>query len=270
MLTIYNGHYRTPAESGVRHFIQLEIGMLAHLREFTCSELMVMVSLGLHIDQRGYCFPSVSRLQEVTGLTAPTIRTAIKGLTEKQIEMKPVLLMRERKAATGRQTSNEYILFPQDDNAFDIIDEGVKVLPVTSKNLVPLEQEPNKLKKRKSNALPELDDPAYLLWIAFNDTLNPFGDHNLLTGEWMSVKFILYQMHKQGVTPEKISESTTNLVSQWGAEYVTIHSLWKHWAKAQAPAAKPRKPRAATTVEQAESAMSIMARVNNLLGGGND
>jgi len=247
MLTIFNGHYRTPETSGVRHYIQLELELLQHLKEFTPSELMVMVALGLHIDQRGYCFPSVSRLHECTGLTAPTIRSAIKGLTEKQISMRPVLLMRERKASTGRQTSNEYIVFPQDANAFASIDEGVNNLPVTSKNLVPLEQ------------------------LSFVDTVNPFGDHNLLSGEWNSVKFILYQMHQQGVTPAKIAESTQNLLSQWGAEYVTIHSLWKHWAKAQAPATKPTaKAKAKTTVEQADTAMSIMARVNQIMGASDD
>lgn len=270
MLTIYNGHYRTPEASGVRHYIQLELELLQHLKEFTPSELMVMVALGLHIDQRGYCFPSVSRLHECTGLTAPTIRSAIKGLTEKQINMRPVLLMRERKASTGRQTSNEYIVFPQDANAFNAIDEGVNNLPVTSKFLVPLEQETNKpIKRKRSHALPSEDDPAYLLWLSFVETVNPFGEHNLLTGEWNSVKFILYQMHKQGVTPTKIAESTQNLLSQWGAEYVTIHSLWKHWAKAQAPATKP-KAKARTTVEQADTAMSIMARVNQIMGVSDD
>lgn len=243
--------------------------MLQHLREFTCAELMVMISLGLHIDQRGYCFPSISRLQEVTGLTAPTIRNAIKGLTEKQIESKPVLLMRERKAASGRQTSNEYIVFPHDVNAFDIIDEGENNLPGTSKNLVPLEQEPIK-KKTKSSGLPALDDPAYLLWCSFMDNVNPFGQHILLMGEWNSVKHILYQMHKAGVTPENIAGAAANLVSQWGAEYVTIHSLWKHWSKAQAPASTPRKAKTVSTVEQADTAMSIMARVNQMIGGGND
>jgi hypothetical protein len=243
--------------------------MLSHLKEFTCSELMVMIALGLHIDQRGYCFPSISRLQEVTGLTAPTIRNAIKGLTEKEIETKPVLLMRERKTSNGRQTSNEYIVFPHDENAFNTLDEGSNILPVPSKNLVPLEQEPIK-KKTKVSGLPATDDPAYRLWESFMDAVNPFAQHTLLLGEWNSVKHILYQMHKAGVTTENISGAASNLVSQWSAEYVTVHSLWKHWSKAQAPATTTRKAKAVSTVTQAETAMGIMARVNQMIGGGND
>jgi len=270
MLSIFNGHYRTPSESGQRHFIQVECEVLKHLKDFTCSEWMVLTALGLHIDARGYCFPSVSRIQEVTGLTAPTIRTAIKGLCDKTIESKPVLLMRERTAKGGRQTSNEYIVFPQDANAFTRLDgegEGENILRVASKNLVPLEQEQNN-KKKTINSLPKDNDPAFLLWKAFWDTHNPFTERRLMAGEWKSVRHVLYQMVQNGITPDVMSGATSNLMLTWGSEFVTIHSLWKHWSKAVATEQKPKAK--LTTIQQAQNASGIMARVNALMGGDND
>lgn len=261
MITIFNGRSRTATSTSERTFVQVEHTILRHLHEFTPSEWMVFCALALHIDDNGYCFPSMSRIETVTGMSAPTIRSAMKGLTEKSIEGRPILLMRPRHTSEGRQTSNEFILFPGD--------EGKDFDTLTPKNLIPLEQEPKKqesLVKRKK-AKTEIPDPgsddrnlyeAYRLFRFPDQPIDVFTN-----AEWKDASLTIWQMLRAGVTPESLTMACNNLAIKWGnrKDMVTLRALWKHWSTAND--FSRQIARRNTTIDHAQQAVSVLQSIRN-------
>lgn len=262
MITIFNGRSRSATSSSERTFVQVEHTILRHLHEFTASEWMVFCSLALHIDDTGYCFPSMSRIETVTGMSAPTIRSAMKGLTEKTIEGKPILIMRPRHTTEGRQTSNEFVLFPGE--------EGKDFDTLTPKNLVPLKQEPNKLnslikKKRTKTDVPDKGSDDRNLYEAYRLFRFPDQPIDMFTNaEWKDASLVVWQMLRQGVTAEALTRASENLASKWGnrKDMVTLRALWKHWSTAN-DFSRQVAVRNPTTINHAQSAVSILQSIRN-------
>jgi hypothetical protein len=262
MITIFNGRSRSATSSSERTFVQVEHTILRHLNEFTPSEWMVFCALALHIDDAGYCFPSMSRIETVTGMSAPTIRSAMKGLSEKSIEGRPILLMRPRHTSEGRQTSNEFVLFPGE--------EGKDFDTLTPKNLIPLEQEPKKQesltkKRRTKTEIPEPGSDDRTLYEAYRMFRFPDQPIDKFTNaEWKDASLVIWQMLRQGVTPEMLTRASENLANKWGnrKDMVTLRALWKHWSTAN-DFSRQVPVRNATTINHAQSAVGVLQSIRN-------
>lgn len=262
MITIFNGRSRSATSSSERTFVQVEHTILRHLHEFTASEWIVFCALALHIDDTGYCFPSMSRIETVTGMSAPTIRSAMKGLTEKTIDGRPVLIMRPRHTTEGRQTSNEFVLFPGE--------EGKDFDTLTPKNLVPLKQEPKEpeslVKKRKAKTeIPEPGSDDRTLYEAYRTFRFPSQSVSTFTNsEWKDASLIVWQMLRAGVTPESLTMACHNLAKKWGnrTDMVTLRALWKHWSTAN-DFTRQVATRNATTIDHAQQAVSVLQSIRN-------
>jgi len=270
MVTIFNGRSRTASASKDTSFIQVEHKMLKHLKLFTGNEWLVFTSLALHIDDEGRCFPSMARIMHVTGLSAPTIRTAMKGLQSKMIDECPVLAVNERFAEGNRQTSNEFILFPGYQGEKPVEGEGKDICTGEGANLL----DPfNKSKKEQDSSLqkrtrgrvqkmPKEDDPARILYEAYRLWLFPSRIASDFTlGEWQSVNHVLRQLCHRDVDERILIDACENLRSRWGnKEMVTLNALWKHWTTATTPVTQVVSTN--TTTSAAQNARNIMDAIN--------
>lgn len=276
MVTIFNGRSRTASTSQDTSFIQVEHKMLKHLKAFSGNEWLVFTALALHIDNEGRCFPSMARIMHVTGLSAPTIRAAMRGLQSKEIEGSAVLTVNERFAEGNRQTSNEFILFPgfggekplEGEGKDSCTGEGVKTLDPFNKNQNEQDSSLQKRTRGKISKMPKTDDPAYLLYMSFRRARGWDDDFNL--GEWQGVHLLLREMVRAGVTPDDLYYRTYNLMGQWKTEsMVTIRAVWKHWSTATTPAivAVPRSGKP-TTIDTARSAVNIMESIKGISNSG--
>ena len=276
MVTIFNGRSRTASTSQDTSFIQVEHKMLKHLKSFSGNEWLVFTALALHIDNEGRCFPSMARIMHVTGLSAPTIRAAMRGLQSKEIEGSAVLTVNERFAEGNRQTSNEFVLFPgfggekplEGEGKDSCTGEGVKTLDPFNKNQNEQDSSLQKRTRGKISKMPKTDDPAYLLYMSFRRARGWDDDFNL--GEWQGVHLLLREMVRAGVTPDDLYYRTYNLMGQWKTEsMVTIRAVWKHWSTATTPAivAVPRSGKP-TTIDTARSAVNIMESIKGISNSG--
>ena len=276
MVTIFNGRSRTASTSQDTSFIQVEHKMLKHLKSFSGNEWLVFSALALHIDNEGRCFPSMARIMHVTGLSAPTIRAAMRGLQSKEIEGSAVLTVNERFAEGNRQTSNEFVLFPgfggekplEGEGKDSCTGEGVKTLDPFNKNQNEQDSSLQKRTRGKISKMPKTDDPAYLLYMSFRRARGWDDDFNL--GEWQGVHLLLREMVRAGVTPDDLYYRTYNLMGQWKTEsMVTIRAVWKHWSTATTPAivAVPRSGKP-TTIDTARSAVNIMESIKGISNSG--
>lgn len=276
MVTIFNGRSRTASTSQDTSFIQVEHKMLKHLKSFSGNEWLVFTALALHIDNEGRCFPSMARIMHVTGLSAPTIRAAMRGLQSKEIEGSAVLTVNERFAEGNRQTSNEFVLFPgfggekplEGEGKDSCTGEGVKTLDPFNKNQDEQDSSLQKRTRGKISKMPKTDDPAYLLYMSFRRARGWDDDFNL--GEWQGVHLLLREMVRAGVTPDDLYYRTYNLMGQWKTEsMVTIRAVWKHWSTATTPAivAVPRSGKP-TTIDTARSAVNIMESIKGISNSG--
>lgn len=279
MVTIFNGRSRTASTSQDTSFIQVEHKMLKHLKMFTGNEWLVFTALALHIDDEGRCFPSMARIMHVTGLSAPTIRTAMKGLQAKQIEGNSVLTVNERFAEGNRQTSNEFILFPgfggekplEGEGKDSCTGEGVKTLDPFNKNQNEQDSSLQKRTRGRVLKMPKEDDPARILYEAYRMWLYPdrmASDFTL--GEWQGVHHVLRQMCHKGIDADTLMFACNNLLSRWRSkEMVTLNALWKHWSTAITPVIVdvPRSGKP-TTIDTARSAVNIMESIKGMSNSG--
>jgi hypothetical protein len=289
MISIFNGRLRNLQESHSTSFIQIEHRILKHMKHFTSAEWMVFCAISLHADANGVCFPSIPRLVETTGLSAPTVRNALSGLESKVIDGYKVM-QRTARFSDKRQTSNEYVIFPgspsvegernlQGEGKVFYRGEGKEICTPINKNQLEQESINNipsvpevvvpkvATKKRSKVSLPKDDDPARELYIAFRQWRYPDQDAtDFNVTEWKSVYFILYQMVNKSVSPETLVNACKNLTLKWGnVQMVSINSLWKHWSTATQLSAPIGTPIAkATTKDHATSAVDVMKFVREM------
>jgi hypothetical protein len=211
MITVFNGKSFGLSGGKASGFVQIDRLLVDHITEFTPSGFVVFMVIVMHVDNEGYCWPSIKRLTECTGLSEATVRTALHYLTGMKINGKRLLEINARVSANGRTTSNGYKLFP------DSIDHDPDV-KVTS-----VKQERKQIEKE--------DDPAYGLYSAFKYARWGLAFESPVSErEWKDVRLTIWQMHKAGVTSEDVQIRTKVLLSKWkNAEMVTVRSLWKHW-----------------------------------------
>jgi len=212
MITVFNG--KSFGLSGERSsgFVQIDRLLINHITSFTPSGFVVFMALVMHVDNDGYCWPSIKRLVECTGLSETTVKTALHYLTGMKINDKRLLEINARTSPSGRTTSNGYKLFPDSVEH----DPDVKVTSV---------------KQERKDTVKE-DDPAFILYKQFKMARYKFPTLELLTisdKEWKDVRLTIWQMHKAGVTVDDIHIRTIELLSKWKPEMVTVRSLWKHW-----------------------------------------
>jgi len=112
MITVFNG--KSFGLSGERSsgFVQIDRLLVNHITSFTPSGFVVFMALVMHVDNDGYCWPSIKRLVECTGLSETTVKTALHYLTGMKINEKRLLEINARTSPNGRTTSNGYKLFP--------------------------------------------------------------------------------------------------------------------------------------------------------------
>lgn len=192
-------------------FVQIDRLLVEHITDFTQSGFVVFMVIVMHVDNEGYCWPSIKRLIECTGLSEATVRNALHYLTGMKINGKRLLEVNPRTSSNGRTTSNGYKLFP------DSIDhnEDVKVTSV---------------KQVKAEVIKE-DDPAFPVYKAFKRARWGIVSESAITDkEWKDVRLTIWQMHKAGVTSTDVEQRVNTLLNKWkNPEMVTVRSLWKHW-----------------------------------------
>lgn len=218
MITVFNG--RSFGLSGEKSsgFVQIDRLLVDHITEFTPSGFVVFMVIVMHVDNNGYCWPSIKRLVECTGLSEATVRNSLHYLTGMKINGKRLLEINGRTSPSGRTTSNGYKLFP------DSVDHDTDV-KVTS------------VKQDKKDTAKE-DDPAFLLYKQFKMTRWDLPSTELLTvtdKEWKDVRLTIWQMHKAGVTGDDVFIRTKVLMKKWKPEMVTVRSLWRHWDSHASP-----------------------------------
>jgi hypothetical protein len=182
------------------------------------------MALVMHVDNDGYCWPSIKRLVECTGLSETTVKTALHYLTGMKINEKRLLEVNGRTSPSGRTTSNGYKLFPDSVDH----DPDVKVTSV----------------KQERKDVAKEDDPAYGLYSSFKQVRWGIAFESPITDrEWKDVRLTIWQMHKAGVTCDDVQIRTKVLLSKWtNKEMVTVRSLWKHWETHAAPTyGKPKE-----------------------------
>lgn len=211
MITVFNGKSFGLSGGKASGFVQIDRLLVDHITEFTPSGFVVFMVIVMHVDNEGYCWPSIKRLTECTGLSEATVRTALHYLTGMKINGKRLLEINARVSTNGRTTSNGYKLFPDSIDH----DPDVKVTSV----------------KQERKEIAKEDDPAYGLYSAFKYARWGLAFESPVSErEWKDVRLTIWQMHKAGVTSEDVQIRTKVLLSKWkNAEMVTVRSLWKHW-----------------------------------------
>lgn len=207
MITIFNGRQLGVGTSKASAWVQVQRELVSHLHLFTPSGWMVFMAIVLHIDNDNYCWPSINRLCECTGLSEATVRSAIRHLCGMSIDGHQILSVTSRASSNGRTSSNGYRIFPCED------DKPVACV-ITAKAV------------EKKEATKE-DDPAFVLYECFK--LARWGLMSITDKEWKDVRLTVWQMHKSGVTSEDVQIRTKVLMSKWKPDMVTVRSLWKHW-----------------------------------------
>ncbi|MGP9527406.1 helix-turn-helix domain-containing protein [Glutamicibacter sp. AOP5-A2-18] len=73
---------------------------------FSSTQVIVMMLLADHADEKWSCFPSVELLMHHSQLKERTVRACLKGLSEKGV----LVIREQRSQATGAQLANRYVL----------------------------------------------------------------------------------------------------------------------------------------------------------------
>jgi hypothetical protein len=211
MITVFNGKSFGLSGASSSGFVQIDRLLVHHISSFTPSGFVTFMALVMHVDNEGYCWPSIKRLCECTGLSETTVKSALHHLTTMKINDCRLLEINARASPSGRTTSNGYKLFPDSMQHND----DVKVTSV----------------KQVKKDLAKEDDPAYGLYSAFKQARWGIAFESPITDkEWKDVRLTIWQMHKAGVTSEDVYTRTKVLLSKWkNEEMVTVRSLWKHW-----------------------------------------
>lgn len=212
MITVFNGKSFGLSGEKASGFVQIDRMLLDHIKTFTPSGFVVFMVIVMHVDNDGYCWPSIGRIVECTGLSEATVKTALRYICGMRINDKRLLEVNARTSPNGRTSSNGYKLFPDSI----IHAEDVKVTSV----------------KQERKELAKEDDPAFLLYKQFKMTRWELASPNLITitdKEWKDVRLTIWQMHKAGVTSDDVFIRTKALLKKWKPEMVTVRSLWRHW-----------------------------------------
>jgi hypothetical protein len=225
-------------------YVQVHHAMLPHLQRFTPAGWIVFTALALHMDNNGYCFPSIASLVGTTGLSEGSVRRALTHLMELSIDGHIVLAKKPRFTHEGRQTSNGFWLFP--GSQFQQGEGTKSETGVGTKYETPINNNQNEQKptnnnmnalprKRKGPTLPKVDDPGRLLFEAYREVIFPElspDDFNL--SEWTGARHIVYQMHHKGITSGDVAQACRTLLLKWSnrRDLITLNALWKHWASA--------------------------------------
>ena len=210
MITVFNGKSFGLSGDKSSGFVQIDRLLVDHITEFTPSGFLVFMVIVMHVDNEGYCWPSIKRLVECTGLSEATVRNALHYLTGMKINGKRLLEINGRTSPNGRTTSNGYKLFPDSIDH----DPDVKVTSV----------------KQEKKDLPKENDPAFPLMQAFMfERWGAFSGQNITDKDWKDNRLIIWQMHKAGVKPSDVMGRVQILKSKWKLEMITVRSLWKHW-----------------------------------------
>ena len=211
MISIFNGVQHTLGGARDTTYIQVQRVLRDYMHKFTPSGFVVFMAICLFIDKDNYCWPSIGKLVECTGLSESTVRSAVKHLCSLRIDDHVILEVTSRSSPNGRTTSNGYRIFPGVSNQPKPHD--VKVTTVAKKET---EKE---------------DDPAYRLYSAFKQVRWGIAFESPITEkEWKDVRLTVWQMHKAGVTEQDVMCRTSVLLKKWpNKDMVTVRSLWKHW-----------------------------------------
>jgi len=160
-------------------FIRIETELVENLHLFQPSDWMVLTCLTMHIGQTNVCWPSLAKIATQTGLSEQTVKTAIKRLCTVTVGNQRVLAVCERRTASGRQTSNLYVVMPTGEQVAEfesqgegtnfISEEGTDFIPPITLNKTHKELIPPIVPQRKKRdvQLPKTDDPAHQLFVMF-------------------------------------------------------------------------------------------------------
>ena len=219
MISIFNGMQHTLGGARDTTYIQVQRVLRLYMHNFTPSGFVVFMAICLFIDKDNYCWPSIGKLVECTGLSESTVRSSVKHLCSLRIDGHVILEVTSRTSPNGRTSSNGYRIFPGTPN--EPKPHDVKVI-ATEKKEVKTE-----------------DDPAFGLYKAFKRTkFGMISELAINDKEWKDVRLTIWQMHKAGITEEDVMCRTSVLLRKWpNKDMVTVRSLWKHWethAKPQA------------------------------------
>lgn len=138
LITIFNGRRRSLGGDGSDGvFLQLYVALREYLCLFSNSEWKCFCAIAFHINQDGWAWPSVGTLARETGLHPDTVKRALRGLCEKNIEGDRVLLRYQPRrmvietvaqGGPGRFNSNHYLVFPTREECDHFEGMGVRHL----------------------------------------------------------------------------------------------------------------------------------------------
>lgn len=219
MISIFNGVQHTLGGARDTTYIQVQRVLRDYMHNFTPSGFVVFMAICLFIDKDNYCWPSIGKLTECTGLSESTVRSSIKHLCSMRIDGHVILEVTSRTSPNGRTSSNGYRIFPGVAN--EPKPHDVKVVAVSKKQMDPE------------------DDPAFPIYKAFKRARWGIISESAITEkEWKDVRLTIWQMHKAGVTEEDVMCRTSVLLKKWtNKDMVTVRSLWKHWETHAKPVA---------------------------------
>jgi hypothetical protein len=116
MIKVFDGEWRGLGENSKQKGAIISFEFRNYLHHFKGASLHVFMSICLHVDRDGYCYPSYDTIQKETGYGRGTVAKAIAELCDMEIEGHKVLMKWRERDDDGKFTgSNRYRIFPTAD-----------------------------------------------------------------------------------------------------------------------------------------------------------
>jgi hypothetical protein len=116
MITIFNGRSRGLGSQDTQDiYVQISVKLRNYLHLFKGAKLNVFLAIALHSDTHGWSWPSTRTLHRETGLSGDTLFRALAELCELKIEGHRVLLRKQGRRTTNQYSSNNYLIFPTEE-----------------------------------------------------------------------------------------------------------------------------------------------------------
>lgn len=113
MIKVFDGNWRGLGNNSKQSGAIFSFEFRDYLHHFKGANLHVFMSICLHVDKDGFCYPSYDTIQRETGYGRGTVAKSIAELCEMKIDGHAVLMRWRERGDDGRYTgSNRYRIFP--------------------------------------------------------------------------------------------------------------------------------------------------------------
>lgn len=222
MISIFNGRKRTLGGETSEVYAQVGVKFREHLHHFKGAKLAVFLSIGLHANENGWAWPSVSLLAKETGYNQGTINDALKELCTLTVNGERVLLkFQPKKKNDGQFHSNHYLLFPSAAEVDEYRDKGIHN---TVHNL-PSTEKPETVKPPDKEEPAFEEEPTKHVATATPPTSEPTEEpaSEELEGESLVAEFFGPKTAKETQPVKHWSEVVTEPWATWGYRSDEFH-----------------------------------------------